>query len=153
MMNGLMNTPDEINYWIERCSVFKQDNKRSQGRTHKSMSKQIDKLELDMKREAYFEEVTNTVVDLGVKSITTPKSSSPFYDLSNSVLFEALVSKKDLVLIDMPELMLRMKVASMFSLEQLRDIFNDILNKVSTAREHEPQMTDVAAYYYYADVF
>lgn len=69
------------------------------------------------------------------------------------MLFEALAAKKDLLLCDMPELMLRMKVASLFSLDQLKEIFNDILNKVASARDGEPSMPDIAAYFYYADVF
>jgi hypothetical protein len=92
---------------------------------------------------------------LGFKSLLSPsgKSLSNFYELENSILTDILLSKKDFVLIDMPEVMLRMKVASMYSLDQLKDIFNDILNKVSQAKEGDPRLPDVAAYYYYPEIF
>jgi hypothetical protein len=92
---------------------------------------------------------------LGFKSLLSPsgKSLSNFYELENSILSDILLSKKDFVLIDMPEVMLRMKVASMYSLDQLKDIFNDILNKVSQAKEGDPRLPDVAAYYYYPEIF
>lgn len=64
-----------------------------------------------------------------------------------------LVSNKDFVLIDMPELMLRMKIGSLYSLDQLKEIFNDILNKIANAKEGAPRLPDVAALYYYPDVF
>lgn len=67
----------------------------------------------------YFEEMTKTTVELGVKTLMSPtgQTSCNFYELTNTVLFEALASMKDIVLIDMPELMLRMKLGSLFSLD------------------------------------
>jgi hypothetical protein len=35
----------------------------------------------------------------------------------------------------------------------LKEIFNDLLNKIANAKEGEPRLPDVAALYYYPDVF
>ena len=69
------------------------------------------------------------------------------------MLFDALVSRRDFVLVDMPEIMLRMKIGSLYSLDQLRDIFNDILNKCANAGPGLPDLPDIAAYFYYPEVF
>jgi hypothetical protein len=81
--------------------------------------------------------------------LTCGQNISNFYELANTVLLELLISKRDFVLIDMPELMLRMKVASMFSLDQLKEIFNDVLNRAM----QEELLPEVAACLYYPEVF
>ncbi len=139
MINGKMNTPEEINYWVEKFSVFKESEIEDLPRFDKFGKPEYDQAreeraeEIDRKRTDYWTEATETYMRLGYKSVLSPsgKSLSNFYELENSLLTDILLSKKEFVLIDMPEVMLRMKVGSMFSLDQLKDIFNDILNKIS----------------------
>lgn len=89
--------------------------------------------ELEKNRDKYWNEMTETYMQLGYQSLLSPSgnSFSNFYELENSILSDILLSKKEFALIDMPEVMLRMKIGSMYTLDQLKDIFNDILNKVS----------------------
>lgn len=57
-------------------------------------------------------------MDLGMDTIFTPNAPiSNFYELGNGIIVDTLLSKRDFVLIGMPELMLRMKIGSMYSLE------------------------------------
>ena len=95
------------------------------------------------------------MLSLGEKSLHSSNGFPicNYYDIDHAVLFELLAAKKDFVMIDMPELMLRMKVASMYTLDQLKDIFNDILNKIANAKPGDPRFPDVAALYYYPDIF
>ena len=52
----------------------------------------------------------------------------------------------------MPELLLRMKIVSEYSLKEIQEIFNYVLNKVH--REKRDIMTsDVAALHYFPEVF
>ena len=92
-------------------------------------------------------------MELGSKTIHSGESRCNFFELENTVLFEMLLGKREFVMIDMPEVMFRMKVASLYTLEQLKEIFNDLLNKIANAKQGEPRLPDVAALYYYPDVF
>jgi hypothetical protein len=51
----------------------------------------------------------------------------------------------------MPEVLLRMKVASNHTLEELQGIFNQVLNKVAAG--DGPPTADVAALLYFPEVF
>ena len=48
----------------------------------------------------------------------------------NQLLLEAVSCHHEVVLCDMPDLLLRMKIAATYSLQELEAIFNEILNKV-----------------------
>ena len=69
----------------------------------------------------------------------------------NHVLLEAVSSHQEVVLCDMPDLLLRMKIAATYSLQELETIFNEILNKV--VRGEGPIVSDAAAYYHFPEVF
>ena len=69
------------------------------------------------KRKDYYSETSKTIVELGSKTINSGESNCNFYELQNTVLFELLLGKKEFVMIDMPEVMFRLKVASLYSLE------------------------------------
>jgi hypothetical protein len=52
----------------------------------------------------------------------------------------------------MPEVMLRLKIAQNYSLVELKVILNQILNKM-IENKAGPQTPDVAAFYYFPEVF
>lgn len=58
----------------------------------------------------------------------------------------------DVALIDMPEILLRMKIANNHSLEELQDIFNFIMNKMAS-KQGPCISTAHAALYYFPEVF
>jgi len=51
----------------------------------------------------------------------------------------------------MPEILLRMKIASKYTLKELQSVFNQILNKVVAGQG--PSTADAAALYYFPEVF
>ena len=56
-------------------------------------------------------------MELGSKTIHSGESRCNFFELENTILFEMLLGKREFVMIDMPEVMFRMKVASLYTLE------------------------------------
>jgi len=58
-------------------------------------------------------------------------SNRSIYPEINEVLHDAILSQRDILLCDMPELMLRMKIGSQYSLSDLKEIFNVVLNNVA----------------------
>ena len=56
-------------------------------------------------------------------------------------------------MVDMPLVMLRMKIVESYSLEELVDIFNQILRKVQDERSDCPVNPAAAALYLYPEVF
>lgn len=70
----------------------------------------------------------------------------------NQIVIEALAYGQQVVLIDMPEVLLRLKIAQNHSLEELRIILNQILNKI-VSNKQGPQTADAAAYFYFPEVF
>ena len=56
------------------------------------MAEKLERYDLTRRRYAYFDELTKMTVELGTKTITSPQNACNFYELTNSVLFEALVS-------------------------------------------------------------
>ena len=63
-----------------------------------------------------------------------------------------MMSQSEVVMIDMPELLLRMKIVNEHSLAEIQQIFNYVLNKIS--RSDGPCGTpDAAALYYFPEVF
>lgn len=58
----------------------------------------------------------------------------------------------DVALVDMPEVLLRMKVANSHSLVELQEIFNIVMNKL--AKKEGPCISSAsAAVYYFPEVF
>jgi hypothetical protein len=47
------------------------------------------------------------------------------------ILAESLMSQKDILLCDMPELLLRMKIGANNSLKDMQDMFNAIMNSIA----------------------
>lgn len=74
-------------------------------------------LETLQKREDYYKETSEMIVQLGAETIHSDDSNCNFYDIENTVLFELLLGKKEFVMIEMPEVMFRLKVASLYTLE------------------------------------
>ena len=81
----------------------------------------------------------------------TEQSHSKFFEI-NELLLQAVMTNMDIALIDMPEILLRMKIAHNHSLAELQEMFNFIMNKL--ARQEGPcSSTDTAALYYFPEVF
>jgi len=70
--------------------------------------------------------------------IYTKQSTSRFLQI-NDILMQGLLTNMEIALVDMPEVLLRMNIAHNHSLEDLQDIFNFIMNKVS--RKEGPCLT------------
>lgn len=62
--------------------------------------------------------------------IYTKHSTSRFLQI-NDILMQGLLTNMDIAMVDMPEILLRMNIAHNHSLEDLQDMFNFIMNKVS----------------------
>ena len=90
------------------------------------------------------------MADASTEIVLSENFNSNFPKL-NSIVIQALVAGQDVALIDIPEILLRMKIAANHTLEELNDIFNQILNKV--AKGNGPSTADVAAIYYFPEVF
>ena len=58
----------------------------------------------------------------------------------------------NIALVDMPEVLLRMKVANNHSLKELQEIFNIVMNKL-VSRQGPCISTATAAMYYFPEVF
>ena len=85
------------------------------------------------------------------ETIFTPESTAKFHQL-NDVVMQGLLSGRDIALVDMPEILLRMKIGASYSLKELQDIFNVVMNKL--AKKEGPCMsTASAALYYFPEVF
>ena len=81
----------------------------------------------------------------------TKQSMSRYLEV-NEVLMQSMLTQTDVALIDMPELLLRMKIGNELTLEDLQDILNTVLNKM--ARKECPCLTPgQAALYYFPEVF
>ena len=57
-----------------------------------------------------------------------------------------------MALIDMPEVLLRMRIASEHTLDELKEILNEILTRVYVGRSG-PDLPDAAAFYHFPEVF
>lgn len=86
-----------------------------------------------------------------ISTIFTSQSSSNFMEL-NDILVQAMMTNMDVALIDMPEILLRMKIANNHSLEELQDIFNFVMNKMAS-KKGPCISTAQAAQYYFPEVF
>lgn len=81
----------------------------------------------------------------------TAESNSRFLEV-NEILIQGLMTNIDIALIDMPELLLRMKVAHTYSLAELQEILNFVMNKLS--KKQGPCIDSAsAALYYFPEVF
>ena len=50
-----------------------------------------------------------------------------FFELAR-IMNESILTQKETVLCDMPELLLRMKIGANYSLSELQDMFNAVMN-------------------------
>lgn len=98
--------------------------------------------EYQVERDKLVEVVDSTLLSAKYKSI--------FYEINNT-LCEALLSRIPVVLADMPELLLRMKLGSQFSLQELKEIFNVVMNKIR--KEQGPLDPGAAALFHFPEVF
>ena len=48
----------------------------------------------------------------------------------NHIMLQAIMNEVPIAMIDMPEILLRMKVVTDYSLEEIQKIFNHVLNRV-----------------------
>ena len=64
-------------------------------------------------------------------------------------MLQAILNNQPIALIDMPDLLLRMKVVSSHSLAEIQQIFNYVLNKVAK----NGSSPGLAALYYFPEVF
>ena len=55
-----------------------------------------------------------------------------YEEVQQAFLQALMVGGDNVVMCDMPALLLRMKIVQTYSLEELRDIFDFVLNKVAT---------------------
>lgn len=101
--------------------------------------------------EQEHEKLMNLLMKSSMESIFTNQSPSKYFQLNDIVLYLLLLGQ-DVTLIDMPELLLRMKIGSMYSLDELNKIFNSILNRVSNPRDPY-DLCDKAALAYFPHVF
>jgi hypothetical protein len=85
------------------------------------------------------------------KCLNSGKTTSYFPRISQITL-EALSRGNNVALVDMPEVLLRMKIASEYSLDDLKAILNDILTKVFHGRSG-PDLPDACALYHHAEIF
>ena len=74
------------------------------------------------------------------------ESSSKFLEL-NDVLMQGLLTNMNIALVDMPEVLLRMKIANNHSLTELQEIFNIVMNKLR--RKDCPCLSAATAAMYY----
>lgn len=92
-----------------------------------------------------------TLMESSYDMLYTNESPSKFFEL-NDVLMQGLLTNLDIALIDMPEVLLRMKIANEHSLKDLQDIFNFVMNKLR--RKDNPCISAAsAAMFYFPDVF
>lgn len=82
--------------------------------------------------------------------LSPPNSQSLFFEL-NRILLESVINQFPTVLLDMPEQLMRMKISSDYSLKQMQEIFNDIMNKIKF--QGGPKVPHAAALYYYPEIF
>jgi len=86
-----------------------------------------------------------------IETLFTKESSSRFLEV-NDILMQAMMANIDVALVDMPEILLRMKVAHSHSLSDLQEILNFVMNKLAK-REGPCTSSAMAALYYFPEVF
>lgn len=73
------------------------------------------------------------------------------YDEVKQAFLQSIMFGKEVIMIDMPTVMLRMKVVETHSLQELTDMFNFILDKMQ--RGEGPEQSAAAAHYFYPEMF
>jgi len=81
----------------------------------------------------------------------TKETNTRFLEVCDITML-SLLTNVDIALVDMPELLLRMKIAHSHSLAELQDIFNFIMQKLKQ-RDGPCVSASSAAIYYFPDVF
>lgn len=61
--------------------------------------------------------------------LTSKSHPTIFYELDR-LLLESIISNKEVVLCDMPEALMRWQIANTYSLDEMVEIFNTIMNKI-----------------------
>ena len=92
------------------------------------------------------------VIESAIENIFTGDDRGSDYLEVNEVLMKTLPTNIDIALVDMPELLLRMKVAHAHSLADLQDMLNFIMNKLAK-KEGPCRSAGQAARYYFPEVF
>jgi len=76
LANGKMNNTEQMQYWNERISVFKEDEiptaVNKDGKVVNTEQQLEQKERLEQLRYEYFNEVTSTIVELGMSTIMSP---------------------------------------------------------------------------------
>ena len=91
------------------------------------------------------------MLESAIELLYTKETAARFLEL-NDLTMLSLMANMDVALVDMPELLLRMKIANDHSLEELQDIFNVIVNKMK--RFDTPCLTTgQAAVFHFPEVF
>lgn len=98
-----------------------------------------------------FERARDTIISVLEMGLVSSKSAPNLFLDLNQILTESIVSDLPTVLCDMPELLLRWQLAERHSLDEFKEIFNSIMNKI--ARKDGPLLSHAAAMYHYPEVF
>ena len=82
--------------------------------------------------------------------ISSKMHPSIYYEL-NRIETESIITSSPTVLCDMPEILMRMKIASIYSLTEMQEIFNQVMKLID--KREGPIIPGAAALYLYPDVF
>ena len=83
-----------------------------------------------MKKSGYkSQEELDHMVKVMRQFVISNDKPSMFYELNN-LLIEAISVGVPVVMVDMPEVLLRMKIGNDLTLKELEDIFNTVVNRI-----------------------
>ena len=91
--------------------------------------------------ERFIEAITNHIIC---------DAWSPYYEI-NQVLYKALMGKHKVMLVDMPEILLRQILGNSLSLEDAKDVFKFVLEQLSQAQI--PITMQTATQHYFSHIF
>lgn len=97
------------------------------------------------------QELRKVMLGEAAKMLFTRETHTKFLEVGDITML-SLLTNTDIALVDMPELLLRMKVAHGHSLAELQDIFNFIMNKMKR-RDGPCISAGQAATLYFPEVF
>lgn len=81
-----------------------------------------------------FEKERNELLEICSNNILSSSNyPSIFYEL-NRILIESIINNQDTLLCDMPELLLRMQIATEYSLEEMQEMFNETMSSIDKRR-------------------
>ena len=84
-----------------------------------------------------------------VRDVIVSEENISKHEELNHLMLQAILTNRPIALIDMPDILLRMKVVANHSLQEIQQIFNFVLNKVAKTGD-PPGLT---ALYYFPEVF